>query len=102
MPAMHAHARINRSVVVTLLAFGAGLAIFGCLHRYGLSWLAVDHTSVRQWVDGDGLYAYRPPDNRAGTGTDLSPLAALLLTPVALVPLPVAGWLLAVAGLAAL
>jgi alpha-1,2-mannosyltransferase len=100
MPAMHTHARINRSVVVTLLCLGAGLVIFGCLHRYGLVGLAVDHAAVRQWLSGDGLYAYRSPDNRAGTA--LPPVAALLLAPVALLPLTVVGWLLALAGLAAL
>jgi alpha-1,2-mannosyltransferase len=100
MPAMHAHARAKRSVVVTLLCLGAGLATFGYLQRYGLSWLAVDHAAIRGWLGGDKLYAYRAPDSHLGTAA--SPVAALLLAPLALLPLPVAGWLLAVAGLAAL
>jgi alpha-1,2-mannosyltransferase len=100
MPAMRTSARINRSVVVTLLCLGAGFTIFGYLHGYELSWLAIDHAAVRQWLGGEPLYAYRSPT--AHVGTALSPIAAFLLAPVAFLPLQVAGWLLALGGLAAL
>jgi alpha-1,2-mannosyltransferase len=100
MPALHEHTRIKRSVVVTLLCLGAGLATFGYLHRYGLSWLSVDHAAMRGWLEGEGLYAYRTPG--AHIGTAQSPVSALLFAPLALLPLAAAGWLLAAAGLAAL
>ncbi|GIE96488.1 glycosyltransferase 87 family protein [Paractinoplanes rishiriensis] len=100
MQALHAHARIKRSAVVTLLCLGAGLAILLYQQRYALSWLGVDHAAIRDWWQGEGLYAYRSPDHRVGTA--LSPVAALLLAPAARLPLPVTGWLLALAGLAAL
>lgn len=100
MPAMHAHARITRSVVVTLWCLGAGLAIVGFLHTYGLGWLEVDRAAVRGWLSGESLYAYRTPGTRIGT--TLPPVAALLLTPVAVLPLTVIGWLLALSGVAAL
>jgi alpha-1,2-mannosyltransferase len=100
MPAMHAHARTIRSVVVTLACLGAGLAIFGFLHAYGLAWLELDRAAIRGWLAGDGLYAYRVPGTHIGTVQP--PVAAMLLVPVAALPLPVIGWLLALSGVAAL
>ncbi|BEL10677.1 hypothetical protein Q0Z83_088680 [Actinoplanes sichuanensis] len=70
------------------------------LQRYGLSTLAVEREAIRGWLAGDGLYAYRSPMNEAGAA--LPPAPALLVAPLTLLPLPVAGWLLALTGLAAL
>jgi len=100
MPAKYKHARITRSAVVTLACLAAGLVIISYFQRYGLSTLAVDRASVRAWLAGDGLYAYRSPG--AHLGTTLPPFAALLLAPAALLPLAVTGWLPALTGLAAL
>ncbi|WP_231953626.1 glycosyltransferase family 87 protein [Actinoplanes derwentensis] len=71
-----------------------------CLRWYELSTLAVNHQAIRGWLDGDGLYTYRDPGTQ--TGTTLPPALAILLTPLALLPLHGAGWLLALAGTAAL
>ena len=100
MPALRKYARIKGSVVVALACLSAGWAISIYLQRYGLSTLAADRAAVRDWLVGEGLYAYRSP--LTGLGTTLPPLAAIVLTPVALLPLPATGCLLAVAGLAAL
>ncbi|GGN89665.1 hypothetical protein GCM10010112_74370 [Actinoplanes lobatus] len=70
------------------------------LQRYALSTLAVEHTAIRGWLDGADLYAYRAPGNQAGAA--LPPALAMLLAPLTLLPLRAAGWLLAVAGVAAL
>jgi alpha-1,2-mannosyltransferase len=100
MPAIKEHVRTTRSVVVTLGCVGAAMAIFGFQQRYGLSTLAVDRAAVRDWLGGDGLYAYRAVGGRAGTA--LPPPAAILYAPAALLPLPLVGWLLALSGLSAL
>jgi len=92
--------RITRSVVVTLGCVGAGLAIHLLHLRYGLSQLAVDRAATRDWLGGDGLYAYRTVGARVGTA--LPPPAAILFSPAALLPLVGVGWLLALAGLTAL
>ncbi|BCJ43572.1 hypothetical protein GCM10010168_41180 [Actinoplanes ianthinogenes] len=90
----------TRSALVAVggLVTLALVALF--LSRYGLSTLAVTHAAVRDWLGGTGLYAYREPVNRAGAA--LPPALAILLAPLALLPLKAAGWLLALAGVAAL
>jgi alpha-1,2-mannosyltransferase len=90
MPAKHA-----RSAAVTLGCLGAGLVIIGFQHRYGLGTATVDRAALRDWLSGGDLYAFRP-------GTTLPPPAALLLAPLAVLPLALAGGLIALAGLAAL
>ncbi|HWS38829.1 MAG TPA: glycosyltransferase family 87 protein [Actinoplanes sp.] len=67
-----------------------------CLRRYELSALAVNHQAIRGWLDGSGLYTYRDPGTQ--TGTAVPPALAVLLAPIALLPLRSAGWLLALAG----
>jgi alpha-1,2-mannosyltransferase len=99
MPAAVQHLRTKRSLVVTLTCVGAIFAIAIYLHVYGLSALAVDHASVRGWLSGDDLYAYRTADH---LGSDIPPATAILLTPLSILPLTVAGWLIALAGVAAL
>ncbi|WP_430784821.1 glycosyltransferase 87 family protein [Actinoplanes sp. G11-F43] len=64
------------------------------LHRYGLSTLAAHHQSIRDWLGGEGLYT--------SPGAVPPPALAVLLTPLTLLPVPVAGWLLALAGAVAL
>ncbi|GAA0563235.1 hypothetical protein GCM10010172_53220 [Paractinoplanes ferrugineus] len=86
---------MRRAVLITLGCFAAGL-LFACqFQRYGLSTAAVDRSAVHDWLSGEALYPGR-------VGTVLTPPAALLLTPVAVLPLPVVGWLLALAGVGAL
>jgi alpha-1,2-mannosyltransferase len=85
-------------VAVGVLATLALIALF--LSRYGLSTLAVTHAAVHDWLGGAPLYAYREPVNQAGAA--LPPALAILLAPLALVPLKAAGWLFALAGVAAL
>ncbi|GAA1589595.1 glycosyltransferase 87 family protein [Actinoplanes couchii] len=75
------------------------LVITLSLRQYELSALAVDLQAVRSWLDGHGLYTYRDPGTQ--TGVALPPALALLLTPLTLLPLPVAGWLLGLAGVTA-
>ncbi|WP_245674198.1 glycosyltransferase 87 family protein [Actinoplanes rectilineatus] len=90
----------TRSVVVTLGVLVTLLLITLCLRRYELSTLTVAHEALRSWMNGDGLYAYHVMDGHEGAA--LSPVLALLLAPLMLLPLPVTGWLLALAGAVAL
>jgi len=99
MPAAMQQPRTRRSLVVTLACLGAIFAIAVFLQLYGLSALAVDHAAVRGWLTGDDLYAYRTAGH---LGTDTPPATAILLAPLAVLPLAVAGWLIALAGVAAL
>jgi alpha-1,2-mannosyltransferase len=85
---------------VALACLGAVWAIGFSLQRYGAGVLAVDHAAVRDWLLGNDLYAYRSPVTRLGT--DATPVAAILLVSLAVLPLTMAGWLLAAAGVAAL
>jgi alpha-1,2-mannosyltransferase len=95
----HTAARVRTGLVaVGVLVTVAIITLY--LQRYGLSTLAVEHEAIRGWLAGDGLYAYRSPANEAGAA--LPPALALLLAPLTLLPLRAAGWLLALAGLAAL
>ncbi|MFC4066819.1 glycosyltransferase family 87 protein [Actinoplanes subglobosus] len=89
-----------RSGLVAVGVLVTAAIITLCLRRYGLSTLAVEHEAIRGWLAGDGLYAYRSPENEAGAAQP--PALTLLLTPLTLLPLVAAGWLLALAGLAAL
>ena len=100
MPATGERTRTIRSVVVGLACCGAVWAIAIYLHRYGLAGLAVDRAAVRGWLDGDGLYAYRSPVSRLGTAEP--PPAAMFLIAADLLPLTLSGWLLGLAGVAAL
>jgi alpha-1,2-mannosyltransferase len=102
MPAMRTAARpsTTRSVVVALACIGILAAITTIAQRYGFSNLAVDREAVRHWLAGGGLYAYRSPGSHLGTA--LAPAAAILVIPAAVLPLTVAGWLTALAGVAAL
>ncbi|BBH65398.1 hypothetical protein ACTI_20830 [Actinoplanes sp. OR16] len=82
-----------------LLALGGAvtlLLITLLQHLYGLSTLEVQLAAIRSWIVGDGLYTYRE------TGAAFTPALALLIAPLATLPLPVAGWLLTLASLAAL
>ena len=87
-------------MVVGLGCLGALWAVGLFLHRYGVADLAVDIGAVRSWLAGDGLYAYRSPVSRLGTAEP--PAAAILMAPGARLPLLVTGWVIALAGLAAL
>jgi alpha-1,2-mannosyltransferase len=104
MLAMVERARAHRTssgfVVVVLGCVGAAVALATFAHRYGLADLALDRAAVRSWLAGDGLYAYRWPDSQLGAA--LPPVAALFLVPSAFLPLGTAGWLLGLAGVAAL
>ena len=100
MPAIGQRTRTTGSVVVGLTCLAAASAVATYLHRYGLSGLAVDREALRGWLSGDGLYAYRSEGSRLGTAQ--SPVAAMLLLPSAVLPLSLAGWLLGLAGVAAL
>jgi alpha-1,2-mannosyltransferase len=68
--------------------------------RYGVSDLALNRDAVRAWVSGDGLYDYRAPGS--GLGTAMSPVAAFLIAPAAVLPLGLSAWVLGLAGVAAL
>ncbi|MEU8655566.1 glycosyltransferase 87 family protein [Actinoplanes philippinensis] len=85
-------------VAVSVLVTAAIITLY--LRRYGLSTLAVEHEAIRGWLAGDGLYAYRSPENESGAA--LPPALALIVAPLTLLPLSAAGGLLALAGLAAL
>ncbi|WP_230858315.1 glycosyltransferase 87 family protein [Actinoplanes aureus] len=86
--------------MVALGGLGALAIITLSLHRYGLSTLSVDLAAIRGWTAGDGLYDYQAPGGE--TRAALSPALALLLAPLAVLPLPAAGSLLALASVAAL
>ncbi len=100
MPAIEERTRTTGPVLVGLMGLVAAAAVATYLHRFGLGGLAVDRAAVRGWLSGDGLYAYRPGVLRLGTAQP--PVAAMLLLPLAVLPLPLAGWLLGLAGVAAL
>ncbi len=103
MPAMRKgarHAARTRSAVVTLGGLLTLCVIIFSLHRYGRSTLDVELAAIRGWLAGDGLYSYRVPGSQIGAA--LSPALALLLAPLSLLPSRVAGWLLALASVAAL
>ncbi|WP_328463913.1 glycosyltransferase 87 family protein [Actinoplanes sp. NBC_00393] len=65
-----------------------------------MSTLSVELAAIRSWLGGDGLYAYRVPGTE--TSAAFSPVLALLLAPLSILPRQAAGWLLALAGVAAL
>ncbi|WP_285551373.1 glycosyltransferase family 87 protein [Actinoplanes regularis] len=103
MPVIHRRALRAAQTKSTLVALGGlgTLALISiALSRYGLSTLAVTQAAVRDWLGGAELYSYREPVTQ--TGAALPPALAILLTPLALLPLKAAGWLLALAGVAAL
>jgi alpha-1,2-mannosyltransferase len=100
MPAIGERTRTTGSVVVALACLGAASAVAAYLHRYGLGGLEVDREALRGWLSGDGLYAYRSDIARMGTAQP--PVAAMLLLAAVALPLPVAGCLLGLAGVAAL
>jgi alpha-1,2-mannosyltransferase len=86
--------------VVLLAWVGILAAITTIAQRYGFSGLAVDRAAIVHALNGDGLYAYRSPLTHLGTA--LPPPALLLISPAVFLPLPLAGWLAALAGVAAL
>jgi alpha-1,2-mannosyltransferase len=90
----------RRSIVVVLAGAAALFAVGSFAHRYGFSALALDRAAVQSWLAGDGLYAYRDPLTHLGAA--LPPAAALLLAPAVVVPVGLAGWVTALAGLTAL
>jgi alpha-1,2-mannosyltransferase len=100
MPAIGERTRTTGSVLAGLACLGAASAVAGYLHRYGLGGLAVDREALRGWLSGNGLYAYR--SGVSSLGTAQPPVAAMLLLPSAVLPLPLTGWLLGLAGVAAL
>jgi len=91
---------VRRSVVVAAALAGVCLAIGILIRAYGLTGLALDRGAVRSWLAGDGLYAYRDPLSHLGAA--FPPPAAFFLAPSAFLPLGLAGWLIALAGVAAL
>jgi alpha-1,2-mannosyltransferase len=94
MSALGQNMRAKRSVVVTVGCLAALWAIGSFQQTYGSRVLAAERTAFLAWIAGDSLYT--------DPGTSLPPVAAILLVPTALVPLVAAGWLLALAGVAAL
>lgn len=78
----------------------ATVATAGYAIRYDFAGLQLNTDALRSWLDGDGLYSYRAPGSHLGAA--LTPVAAGALTPLAVLPLTVAGWLLALVGVAAL
>jgi len=102
MPAMRTAARpaTTRCVVVLLAWVGILAAITTIAQRYGFSSLAVDRAAIGHALTGDGLYAYRSPLTHLGTA--LPPPALFLVSPAIFLPLAFAGWLTALAGVAAL
>ncbi|MEV6303789.1 glycosyltransferase family 87 protein [Actinoplanes sp. NPDC051861] len=92
---------IDKSALRAALLGFATIGVVGfSLQRYELSTLAIELEAIRGWLGGDSLYAYRMPGTQAGAA--LSPALALLLAPLTLLPLRLAGWLLALAGVTAL
>jgi alpha-1,2-mannosyltransferase len=91
---------LRRSVVVAVALAAVCSAIGLFTHAYELSGLALGRGAVQSWIDGEGLYAYRDPVSQLGAA--FPPSAAFLLAPSALLPLSLAGWLIALAGVAAL
>ena len=90
----------RRSIVVMVGCVGVIAAVATFVHLYGFSALGLDRAAARSWLEGDGLYAYRDPISHLGAA--MPPTAAFFLVPAIFLPLGLAGWLTALAGLAAL
>jgi alpha-1,2-mannosyltransferase len=91
---------VRRSVVLGVASVAAVIVVATFAQRYGFADLALHRDAVRSWLTGHGLYAYRSPDLHLGF--PLPPPTALLLAPLAVLPLGLAGWLMALAGIATL
>jgi alpha-1,2-mannosyltransferase len=91
---------VRRSVVVGVASVAAIIAVATFARRYGFADLVLHRAAVQSWLSGDGLYAYRSPVSHLGF--PLPPVAAVLLTPTAVLPLALAGWLSALTSIAAL
>jgi alpha-1,2-mannosyltransferase len=102
MPAMRTAARPATTTCVIILLAWVGIlaAITTIAQRYGFSSLAVDRAASAHALGGDGPYSYRSPLTHLGSA--LPPPALLLVLPAVFLPLPLAGWLAALAGVAAL
>jgi alpha-1,2-mannosyltransferase len=104
MPTLVERARARIGVgglaVFALAAAGVTVALITIFQRYGLADLALERAALRNWVEGLGLYAYRDPGTNLGAA--MPPVAAFLLSPVAVLPLGLTGWLIALTGTAAL
>lgn len=90
--------RRSVGVAVALVAVCSAVGLF--THAYALTGLGLGRGAVQSWLDGDGLYAYR--DQASQLGAAFPPSAAFFLAPSALLPLGLDGWLIALAGVAAL
>lgn len=86
--------------VVALACAGVILAVASAARTYGFADLMLQRDALAAWLAGDGLYRYLSPTSHLGY--PLPPTAAYLQLPAVAVPLQVAGWCIALAGVAAL
>jgi alpha-1,2-mannosyltransferase len=90
----------SRAVIPVLAALALVAAAWLTVRSHGFADLAVRQDALRWWLDGNDLYLYADP--ASGTRFSATPFAAMLLAPLAVLPLPVAGWLMLAVGVAVL
>ncbi len=89
-----------RAGVIATVAYAAWLAIGAFGRPYNFFDMKIYHGAVVWWANGNELYEFIAPSTTLGF--TYPPFGALVMLPMALVPVNVAGWLNAVASIGAL
>ena len=90
---------VRIAVVVALVAASWwAVAVFG--RHYHFFDMKIYLGALEHWVGGEDLYRYAAPDS--GLGFTYPPFAALVMSPIAFLTAPIAGWLNLLAGVGAL
>jgi hypothetical protein len=87
------------TICALVLLTGAAVGVFDAHYRFFD--MAIYHGAIRWWLGGGDLYGYAAPV-RGHLGFTYPPVAAVLLTPFAALPVGAAGWLNAGLGVLAL
>ncbi|MDG4816233.1 glycosyltransferase 87 family protein [Micromonospora sp. WMMD956] len=89
-----------RAGVIATVAYAAWLAIGAFGRPYNFFDMKIYHGAVVWWANGNELYEFIAPSTTLGF--TYPPFGALVMLPMALVPVDVAGWLNALASIGAL
>ncbi|MFD2766325.1 glycosyltransferase 87 family protein [Micromonospora eburnea] len=89
-----------RASVVVAVAYAAWLAIGAFGRPYNFFDMKIYHGAVVWWASGNELYDFIAPETNLGF--TYPPFAALVMLPMSWLPIDAAGWLNAVASIAAL
>ena len=91
---------VVRIGIIAAVFFAAWLAIVAFGRPYNFFDMKIYHGAVVWWASGNDLYAFIAP--RTTLGFTYPPFAGLVMAPMAVMPMAVAGWLNIIASLAAL